>query len=135
MASVNSWHGVGNLGRDPEVKHLDNGRVVCNFSLACSEKWKDKASGEMRERCEWVRVVVWGPAAAACGEYLAKGRQVYVQGRLQTRQWDDRDGNKRYTTEVQANNVVFLGGPGGKGEQGRTRDEPDNGPPPVDVPF
>ena len=100
---------VGNLGRDPEMRYTPNGTAVANFTVATSEKWKDKNSGEMQERTEWHRVVVWGKLGEICGQYLSKGRQVYIEGRLQTREWQDKDGNKRYTTEVVANEMKMLG--------------------------
>jgi single-strand DNA-binding protein len=107
MGSVNKWIGIGNLGGDPELKRLDNGKVVCNFSVACNEKWKD-ANGQMQERTEWVRVTTWGATAENCGKYLKKGQQAYVEGRLQTRSWE-KDGQKHFATDVVADRVVFLG--------------------------
>lgn len=106
--SVNRVILVGNLGRDPEMRSTDSGTSVCNFSIATSENWTDK-TGEKQERTEWHRIVVWAKLAEICGQYLKKGRQVYIEGRLQTRKWQDKDGNERYTTEVVAQNVVFLG--------------------------
>jgi len=103
---------VGNLGRDPEVRYTASGTQVATFSLATSMSWTDKKSGERQERTEWHRVVAWDRLGQFCGEYLQKGRQVYVEGRLQTREWEDREGNRRYTTEIVAQNVVLLGGPG-----------------------
>jgi len=100
---------VGNLGRDPEMRYTQSGTAVANFTVATSEKWKDKNSGEMQERTEWHRIVVWGKLGEICGQYLSKGRQVYIEGRLQTREWEDKDGNKRYTTEVVANEMKMLG--------------------------
>jgi len=91
---------VGNLGQDPEIRYTADGRPIANFSLATSETWKDKNSGERREKTEWHRVVVFGKLAEICGEYLSKGRQVYIEGRLQTRKWQGQDGQDRYTTEV-----------------------------------
>ena len=82
---------VGNLGRDPEIRYTASGMAVANFTIATSEKWKDKNSGEMQERTEWHRIVAWGKLGEICGEYLAKGRQVYIEGRIQTRQWEDKD--------------------------------------------
>jgi single-strand DNA-binding protein len=99
MAGINKVILVGRLGQDPEVRYTQNGDAVCNFSLATSDTWKDKTSGEKREKTEWHRVVVWGKLAEICGEYLAKGRQVYVEGKLQTRKWE-KDGVDHYTTEV-----------------------------------
>lgn len=109
MGSVNRVFLVGNLGADPEVRYTQSGSAVANFRIATSEVWNDK-NGERQERTEWHRIVVWGRQAEHCGEYLRKGRSVCVEGRLQTREWEDRDGNKRYTTEVKADNVTFLGG-------------------------
>ena len=109
MASVNKVFLIGNLGADPEVRYTSSGSAVANFRIATSEVWNDR-NGERQERTEWHRIVVWGKQAEHCGEYLRKGRSVHVEGRIQTREWDDRDGNKRYTTEVVANSVTFLGG-------------------------
>ncbi len=99
---------VGNLGADPEVRFTPGGQAVANFRIATSESWTDKG-GQKQERTEWHRIVVWGKLAELCGEYLAKGRQCFVEGRLQTREWTDKENKKNYTTEVVANNVVFLG--------------------------
>ncbi|GIW44171.1 MAG: hypothetical protein KatS3mg077_1453 [Candidatus Binatia bacterium] len=104
---------IGNLGRDPEVRFTPNGQAVARFSVATTEKWRDQ-QGQLQERTEWHNVVVWGKQAEACGQYLAKGRQVYVEGRLQTRSYDDKDGVKRQITEVIAQTVRFLGGAGGR---------------------
>ncbi len=106
---------IGNLGADPELRYTSGGQAVADLRLATSRKWTAK-DGTSKEETEWHRVVVWGKQAESCKEYLSKGRQIYVEGRLQTRQWEDRDGNKRYTTEVVAENVKFLGG--GRGQQG-----------------
>ena len=113
---------IGNLGNDPEMRHTPNGAGVCEFRLATNEAWTDK-QGQRQERTEWHRVVVWGKKAEVCSKYLSKGRQVYVEGRLRTRSWEDKEGNKRYTTEVVANDVQFLGGGGGgeRGERGGER--------------
>ena len=91
---------VGNLGQDPEIRYTADGRPIANFSIATSESWKDKNSGEKREKTEWHRVVVFGKLAEICGEYLSKGRQVYIEGKLQTRKWQGQDGQDRYTTEI-----------------------------------
>lgn len=107
--SVNKVLLIGRLGSNPEVRYTGGGAAVANFNIATSESWNDKNSGQRQERTEWHRIVVWGKLAELCNQYLSKGRQVYVEGRLQTRQWDDKDGNKRYTTEVVANTVQFLG--------------------------
>jgi single-strand DNA-binding protein len=110
MASVNKVILIGNLGRDPEVRYTSNGTAVANFTMATTDRWNDP-SGEKKERTEWHRIVVWGRQAETAGEYLRKGRQVYVEGSLQTREWTDRDGNKRYTTEVRARSFQMLGRP------------------------
>ena len=108
---------VGNLGADPELKYTTSGTAVCTFRLATGEAFKN-AQGEWQERTEWHRVVVWGKTGENCANYLGKGRQVYIEGRLQTRSWDDQDGNKRYMTEVVAREVQFLGGQQGGGQPG-----------------
>lgn len=110
MASVNKVILIGNLGRDPEVRYTQSGTAVANFTMATSESWQDP-SGEKKERTEWHRIVVWGKQAEIAGEYLRKGRSVYIEGSLQTREWTDREGNKRYTTEVRAQRIQFLGRP------------------------
>lgn len=120
MAGVNKVILVGNLGQDPEVRYSTSGSPVANFSIATSESWNDK-NGQRQERTEWHRIVAWGKLAELCGEYLSKGRQVYVEGKLQTRNWEDRDGNKRYTTEIIANQVTFLGGREGASPGGGSR--------------
>lgn len=108
--SVNKVILLGRLGQDPELKYTPGGSPVCNFSLATTESWTDK-SGQKQEKTEWHRVVVWGKLAELCNQYLSKGRQAFLEGRLQTRAWDDKDGNKRYTTEILASTVQFIGGP------------------------
>jgi len=108
MASVNKVILVGNLGRDPELRYTTNGTPVANFTMATTDRWTDP-SGEKKERTEWHRIVVWGKQAEIVGEYLRKGRQVYIEGSLQTREWTDREGGKRYTTEVRAQRVQMLG--------------------------
>ncbi|MBJ6761322.1 single-stranded DNA-binding protein [Myxococcaceae bacterium JPH2] len=100
---------IGNLGADPEVRFTPGGQAVANFRIATSESWNDK-NGQKQERTEWHRIVVWGKLAELCGEYLKKGRQCYVEGRLQTREWTDKENRKNYTTEVVATSVTFLGG-------------------------
>ncbi|MDB5038381.1 MAG: ssb [Bacteriovoracaceae bacterium] len=107
MSGVNKVILVGRLGSDPEIRYTQQGVGVTNFNIATSENWIDKA-GEKQEKTEWHRIVVWGKMAETCSQYLAKGRQVFVEGRLQTRQWEDKDGGKRYTTEVIAQTVQFL---------------------------
>ena len=106
---------VGNLGADPEVKYMPNGNAVANATLATSETWKDKQSGENKEKTEWHRVVFFRRLAEIAGEYLKKGSQVYIEGKLQTRKWRDKNGNDRYTTEIIANEMQMLGGRGGGG--------------------
>lgn len=107
--SVNKVLLIGRLGNKPEIRYTNTGTGVANFNLATSENWNDK-NGQKQERTEWHRIVVWGKLAELCEKYLDKGRQCFVEGRLQTRSWDDKDGNKRYTTEVVATTVQFLGG-------------------------
>ena len=117
MASMNKAILIGNLGADPEVRYTASGSPVANFRIATSEVWNDK-NGERQERTEWHRIVVFGRQAETCGEYLKKGRSVCVEGRIQTREWEDRDGNKRWTTEIVADRVTFLGGREGGGGGG-----------------
>src|SRR5438874_12092836 len=115
-SGVNKVILVGNLGKDPEVRYTPGGQAVANFNIATNENWTDK-SGQKQERTEWHRIVVWGKQAELCGEYLSKGRQVYLEGRLQTREWNNKEGAKQYTTAVVANQVGFLSG----GERGQGR--------------
>ena len=112
---VNKVTLIGNLGADPEVRYTANGSAVANIRLATAESWRDRESGENQERTEWHRVVFFSRLAEIVGEYLKKGSQVYIEGRLQTRKWQDRDGNDRYTTEIVANEMQMLGGRGGGG--------------------
>jgi single-strand DNA-binding protein len=112
--SVNKVILVGRLGQNPEVRYTPSGAAVANFSVATNESWTDK-SGQKQEKTEWHRIVVWGKLAELCSQYLTKGRQCYVEGRLQTRQWQDKDGQTKYTTEVQAQTIQFLGGQAGAG--------------------
>jgi len=109
MASVNKVILVGNLGRDPEVRFMPNGEAVCNFSIATTDSWKDKA-GAKQERTEWHNIVMYRKLAEIAGEYLKKGRPVYVEGRLQTRKWQTKEGQDRYTTEIIADQMQMLGG-------------------------
>jgi single-strand DNA-binding protein len=132
---------IGNLGRDPEMRYTANGTAVTEFSVAATERYT--SNGQQQERTEWFNVVTWARLAETCAQYLTKGRQVYVEGRLQTRSWDGQDGQKRYRTEVIAENVRFLGG--GAGGGGDRRESFDAGPPvgadaggdidPDDLPF
>lgn len=108
--SVNKVMLIGRLGNNPEIRYTNTGTAVANFNVATSENWNDK-NGQKQERTEWHRVVVWGKLAELCEKYLSKGRQCFVEGRLQTRSWDDKEGNKRYTTEIVAATIQFLGGP------------------------
>jgi single-strand DNA-binding protein len=108
MAGLNKVILIGNLGRDPELRYTASGQAVANFTLATTESIPKKDGGR-EDRTEWHRIVAWGKLAEICGEYLAKGRQIYVEGRIQTREWEDRDGNKRWTTEVVARNMQMLG--------------------------
>ena len=112
---VNKVTLIGNLGADPEVRYTANGSAVANIRLATAESWRDRESGETQERTEWHRVVFFSRLAEIVGDYLKKGSQVYIEGRLQTRKWHDRDGNDRYTTEIVANEMQMLGGRGGGG--------------------
>lgn len=122
MSSLNQVQLIGRLGQDPEVKYLPNGDAVCNLSLATSEKWKDKQTGEPKEKTEWHRVVMFGKLAEIAGEYLKKGALVFIQGKLETRQWE-KDGEKRYTTEIRANQMTMLGGK----DDGASRDSNNGG--------
>ena len=142
MGSVNKVILIGNLGRDPEVRYTQGGAAVANFTLATNEVWTDKA-GARQERTEWHRIVVWGKTAEIAREHLAKGKQVYIEGSIQTREWNDREGNKRTTTEIKAQRVVLLGRPGGGEGGGEMRGGPaagpeitsDEAPPEDDIPF
>ena len=116
MASVNKVILVGNLGRDPETKYMPDGAAITNVSVATSFQWTDKASGEKKEETEWHRIVFRGRLAEIAGEYLKKGSQVYVEGRLRTRKWQDKEGQDRYTTEVVADSMQMLGSRAGSGE-------------------
>ena len=138
MASVNKVILVGNLGADPEIRYTPSGTAVANFNLATREQWTNK-SGEKEEKTEWHRIVAWARLGEICGEYLRKGSQVYVEGRLQTRSWEDRDGNKRYTTEIVAQVMQMLGSPRKEGEARSTEERyPVEEPisiPDDDIPF
>lgn len=142
MAGINKVIIVGNLGRDPEMRYTPDGTAVANFSVATSESWTDKQSGEKKEKTEWHRIVAWRRLGEICGEYLHKGSQVYVEGKLQTRSWE-QDGVTRYTTEVIASTVQFLGGRDGGGRPASSQRGGDQGypEPPMadtqddDIPF
>jgi single-strand DNA-binding protein len=116
--SINKVILVGRLGRDPEMKYTSGGTPFCRFSIATDDAWTDKGSGEKQERTEWHSIVVWDRLAEICNQYLTKGRLVYIEGSLQTREWDDKEGVKRKTTEVRARDMVLLGGGAGSGGSG-----------------
>lgn len=124
MASVNKVILMGNLGRDPETRFTANGAAVCNLRIATTRSWKDKASGERREETEWHSVVLYDRLAEIAGEYLRKGRPVYVEGRLQTRKWQDKEGQDRYTTEIVATEMQLLGSRDAGGGGGGGDDSP-----------
>ncbi len=141
MAGLNKVMLIGNLGADPELRFTANGAAVANFRIACSRTYTDR-EGQRQEVTEWVTIVAWQRLAELVGQYLSKGRPVYVEGRLQTRQWQDREGNNRYTTEVVANDIQFLGGRGSSGDPagggGNWQDAPSDfggGPDAGDLPF
>jgi len=127
MASVNKVILIGNLGKDPEVRYTSSGTAVASFSLATSEKYKDK-NGEWQEKTEWHNITLWAKLAEIAGEYLAKGRTVYVEGRLETREWEDREGVKRYTTTIVGERMQMLGGKGdGNGKSAENGNRPNGG--------
>ena len=113
MGSVNKVILVGNLGRDAELRYTPGGAPVATLNLATTEVWNDKTSGQKQEKTEWHRIVLWGKSAESLSEYLTKGKQIFVEGRLQTRKWQDKDGNDKYTTEIRADRITLLGGGGG----------------------
>jgi single-strand DNA-binding protein len=146
MAGVNKVILIGNLGRDPELRYTQSGQPVANFTLATTETWNKRDGGGKEEKTEWHRIVAWGRTAELCTQYLAKGRSVYVEGRLQTREWEDREGKKQRTTEIVANTVQFLGGNrGGSGAAAGAAPAPSapsaqdasaaEPPPEDDIPF
>ncbi len=142
MSGVNKVLLIGRLGRDPEVRYTPDGTAIANFSIATSEEWKDKNTGEKQERTEWHRIVAFRRLGEICGEYLSKGRQIYIEGSLQTREWEDQEGNKRWTTEIKTRTMQMLGSrddtaqsfsrerPGGTGGQPSAQ-----GPAEDDIPF
>jgi single-strand DNA-binding protein len=141
MASVNKVILIGNLGGDPETRTMPSGDMVANFNIATSERWTGK-DGSKEEKTEWHRIVAFRKLAEICNEYLFKGKQVYIEGRLQTRKWEDRDGNMRYTTEVVAGQMVMLGNRNSNGQQGTYEksefqypSEPNIEDDPTDIPF
>ena len=127
MASVNKVILIGNLGKDPETRYSASGDAICNFSIATTESWKDKQSGEKKEATEWHRLSYFGKLAEICGQYLKKGSQVYVEGSLRTRKWSDKDGQERYTTEIRGDVMKMLSGK----QEGGSQHEP---PPAKDKP-
>ena len=147
MASVNKVIIIGNLGRDPEVRYAASGAAICNVAIATSRSWKDKTSGERQEETEWHSVVFYDRLAEIAGEYLKKGKSVYVEGRLKTRKWTDKDGAEKYTTEIIAQEMTMLGGredgagprggggeEGGAGEQQGRSEAPRRAAPPARAP-
>jgi single-strand DNA-binding protein len=126
MSDLNRAMVIGRLGRDPEIRYTPDGRAVVNFSLATSDKWKDKQTGELKERTEWHRIVAFGRLAEICGEYLSKGRQIFIEGRLRTRSWE-KDGITRYTTEIEAINMQMLGSRNDGMDSGRAGNYNDRG--------
>ena len=145
MASVNKAIIIGNLGRDPEVRYTQGGQAMARFTVATTDTWMDRDNSR-QERTEWHNIVVWGKQAETCGQYLSKGRQVYIEGRIQTRKFEDREGKERYFTEINAREVRFLGSRDGGGARSDQSfdDEPSGGfddagagsvPPDDDVPF
>ncbi len=147
MASVNKAIILGNLGRDPELRHTQAGKAVATLKIATNEVWTDQ-SGERQERTEWHTVVVWGRQAETCNQYLKKGRSVFIEGRIQTRKWQDKEGHDRYSTEIVADRVQFVGGQPGDKDSSRSNDNygdasfggggGDLSPPPAggdDIPF
>jgi len=123
MASVNKCTFIGNLGKDPDMKYTASGEAICNFSIACSESWKDKQTGEKKELTEWVRISFFGKLAEICGQYLKKGSQVYVEGSMRTRKWTDKDGQERYTTEIRGDEMKMLGGKQDGGQRQQSSDD------------
>ena len=144
MASVNKWIGIGNLGRDPEVRSMPSGESVANISIACTDRYKDKQSGEMKENTEWVRISFFGKLAEIVGQYIKKGSQIYVEGRLRTRKWTDSSGVEKYSTEIVAESMQMLGGkPSGGSDSGESYSKAQQAPAPEgglaamddDIPF
>ena len=142
MASLNKAMLIGNLGRDPEIRYTQDGKAITSFSIATTDKWRDKSSGENREKTEWHRIVAFDRLGEICGEYLSKGKQVYIEGRLQTRSWE-KDGVTRYTTEIVATAMQMLGArnasegfPQDSGQGAKAPAEaPGNSAPDDDIPF
>lgn len=134
MSGVNKVIIIGRLGRDPEIRNTKDGTQIANLNVATSQEWKDKSTGEKGEHTEWHRIIAFGRLGEICGQYLNKGSQVYIEGRLQTREWQDKDGNRRYTTEIIASSMQMLDS---KKADGRKPQE-DGPPKPIDdddIPF
>jgi single-strand DNA-binding protein len=134
MAGVNKVILIGRLGADPEVRYTSTGTAVANFRMATSTNWVNK-DGEREEKTEWHRIVAFGRLGEICGEYLNKGKQIYIEGRLQTRAWEDKDGGKRYTTEVVATQMQMLGAASDQAPGGEEPVSPEEPPPEDDIPF
>jgi len=133
--SLNKAMIIGNLGADPEVKYLPSGRAVANLRVATNRQWQDKDSGEQKEQTEWHRVTLFGGMAEVAGKYLSRGSRVFIEGRLQTREWE-KDGQKRYTTEIIAENMIMLGGKGESADQDTGYDKDYSAPSQdEDIPF
>lgn len=129
---VNKWIGIGRLTKDVEIRYSQDGNTISSFSIACNESWKDKRSGEKKDRVEFVSIVAFNRLAEICGQYLTKGSQVYIEGKIQTRSWEDKDGIKRYTTEINAQTMQMLGS---KSESTRRPVEPPINVPDDEIPF
>ena len=134
MGSLNKVMLIGNLGRDAEMRHTSGGTAVSTLNLATTETWKDK-DGQKQEKTEWHRIIVWGKTAEALSQYLTKGKQIYVEGRLQTRQWDDKEGVTRYTTEIKSDRITLLGGRRDEDDQPRGGPEATSQLTKEDIPF
>ena len=133
MASVNKWIGIGHIGQAPELKYMPNGEAVCNISIACSDSYKDKTTGEKKEVTEWVRIVFFRKLAEIAGQYLKKGSQVYIEGALKTRKWE-KDGHTNYTTEVVADTMKMLGSKRDDEQHGQDRAAPPAAKPAAPAP-
>lgn len=132
--SLNKVQLIGTLGKDPEVRYTATGKAIANFSLATNESWKDK-DGRKQERTDWHKIVAWGKLGEICGEYLVKGKSVYVEGRLQYNKWEDKEGRKRETPEININDMIMLGGKGNANNDSSYDDPPPSNEPEDDIPF
>lgn len=135
MSSLNKAQVIGYLGKDAELKYTPSGTPVSTISLATSERWTDKETGKPQEKTEWHRIVIWGKQAETLAQYLEKGKQIYVEGRLQTREWEDKDGQKRWTTEIRADRVLLLGKSDHAGSGPQSTPHPAEGTTDDDIPF